>query len=187
MIKDTFTSENTNEAKGENLTNENTTGRIASAWEKATETRGGGEALRAAIKRVDPDAEMLDTDEYVALRKKVKKDPKNASNQDKINLFVNAIARRDGEGVDIYRNIESENQSLNEDEKRKLISDSSKHLSAAAKMEADIDEINSSMATLSYLTNGSVSKVTATDLRVKLILNRFLKIINLVLLSLLFV
>lgn len=93
---------------------------------KATETRGGGEALRAAIKRVDPDAEMLDTDEYVALRKKVKKDPKNASNQDKINLFVNAIARRDGEGVDIYRNIESENQSLNEDEKRKLISDSSR-------------------------------------------------------------
>lgn len=175
-IKDTFTSENTNEAKGDNLTNENTTGRIASAWEKATETRGGGEALRAAIKRVDPDAEMLDTDEYVALRKKVKKDPKNASNQDKINLFVNAIARRDGEGVDIYRNIESENQSLNEDEKKKAnIRFFQTFESAAAKMEADIDEINSSMATLSYLTNGSVSKVTATGSKGKADLEQILK------------
>lgn len=175
-IKDTFTSENTNEAKGENLTNENTTGRIASAWEKATETRGGGEALRAAIKRVDPDAEMLDTDEYVALRKRVKKDPKNASNQDKINLFVNAIARRDGEGVDIYRNIESENQSLNEDEKKKAnIRFFQTFESAAAKMEADIDEINSSMATLNYLTNGSVSKVTATGSKGKADLEQILK------------
>lgn len=175
-IKDTFTSENTNEAKGENLTNENTTGRIASAWEKATETRGGGEALRAAIKRVDPDAEMLDTDEYITLRKKVKKDPKNASNQDKINLFVNAIARRDGEGVDIYRNIESENQSLNEDEKKKAnIRFFQTFESAAAKMEADIDEINSSMATLNYLTNGSVSKVTATGSKGKADLEQILK------------
>ena len=175
-IKDTFTSENTNEAKSENLTNENTTGRIASAWEKATETRGGGEALRAAIKRVDTDAEMLDTDEYVALRNKVKKDPKNASNQDKINLFVNAIARRDGKGVEIYRNIESENQSLSKDEQKKVnIRFFQVFEQAAAKMEADIDEINSSMATLSYLTNGSVSKVTATGSKGKADLEQILK------------
>lgn len=95
---------------------------------KATETRGGGEALRAAIKRVNPNAEMLDTSDYIELRKKVKKAGNNANTQDKINLFVNAIARRDGEGVEIYRSIESEKQYSNEDEKSKLISDSSKHL-----------------------------------------------------------
>ena len=175
-IKDTFTSENTNEAKGENLTNENTIGRIASAWEKATETRGGGEALRAAIKRVNPDAEMLDTSDYIELRKKVKNAGKNASTQDKINLFVNAIARRDGEGVEIYRNIESENQYSNEDEKKQANSRFFQTFeSAAAKMEADIDEINSSMATLSYLTNGSVSKVTATGSKGKADLEQILK------------
>lgn len=149
-FKGSTVSEDTAKEKLDQNTNADFT---KSAVERSIGMRSGTNALRSAIKSLNTDAKLLDTSEYVDLIKKAKSQGYNSlSDQEKINLWTNAVARREKTGLEIYK--EGTNKSETE-----VVSN---FISEASKLETQMDAAEKSETVIIQLTNGRIPSISAT-------------------------